>query len=270
MRFYLDRTIAHPAAFHRIMHEFRQRYPDWTGPAVARLPPLAAVEDLEHAQAHKIVVGGVFARNTLLAEGIPADRIHVNPYGVDWTQFTGRRADACSSSRPFRFLYVGSVIARKGVPVLLDAWRQLTHRDAELWIAGTIGPRERSLLPDLPGLRFLGQVPHGDLPAVYASCDIFVFPSLFEGFGLVILEALAAGLPVISTPHTGAADAILSPALGRLVEAGSVEALSDAMRACLNSPPSRTEFEAAVAPLRKVFNWGAYGDRWAAMLQETA
>ncbi len=265
--FYLDRTIAHPAVLQQLMSDLASKYPQWTGPLTPRLAGVVEAEKIEHAIARRIVVGGSFARETLMAEGIASERIIVNPYGVDWRRFSA--GDAAPAKRPFRFLYVGSVIARKGVPMLLDAWRALAPKNVELWIAGGIGARERSLIPDLPGLRLLGQVAHSDMAAIYASCDVFVLPSLFEGFGLVILEALASGLPVISTPHTGAVEAVTEDLLGRLVPVASVDALIEAMRHYLSSPPDRAKVAAAASALRQRFSWEAYGDRWATLLGES-
>jgi len=267
--FYLDRTIAHPAALARLMQEFRRGYPAWSGPAENRPAELVAAERSEHELAHRIVVGGSFARATLVAEGIDPAKIRVNPYGVDWDRCAKPLDEVASAGRPLRFLFAGSVTARKGVPVLLDAWRALAGRGAELWIAGSAGPRERALMPSLPGLRVLGQMPQAEMARLYAQCDVFVLPSLFEGFGLVLLEALAAGLPVISTPHTGAIDLVKDAVLGRIVEAGSAEALAVAMRGYLEAPPSRAAVKSAAVALREIFSWRAYGDRWAALLQET-
>jgi len=267
---FLDRTIAHPAAFERIERELHRRYPDWC-PAVEPRPDyLAAAEEQEHRLARRIVVGGSFARDTLAAEGVPADRVRVNPYGVDWDLFAAPETPP-AAGRPFRFLFLGSHLARKGLPVLLEAWRALSARrgDAELWLAGHSGERERRLIPNLPGLSVRGLVPHADVPGLLAQTDVFVLPSFFEGFGLVLLEALAAGVPFISTAHTGAADLPADPRLGRLVPVGSVEALAAAMAESLASPPDRATVLAAVAPLRTKFSWQAYGDRWAALLQES-
>jgi glycosyltransferase involved in cell wall biosynthesis len=266
--FYLDRSIAHPAALARILHKLALRYPAWLGSLETRPSELVAAERAEHELAQRIVVGGSFARDTLIAEGIDPARIRVNPYGVEWQSFAAARDPGVAVGRPFRFLYCGSVTARKGAPVLIEAWRSLEQGDAELWFAGHVGTRERALIPNLPGLRLLGQVPHSEMAKLYAQCDVFVLPSLFEGFGLVILEALAAGLPVISTPNTGAVDVVTDPALGRLVEAGSVEALATAMRGYLEQPPSGAEVQAAAVKLKDIFSWDAYGDRWAELLRE--
>jgi starch synthase len=267
--FYLDRTIAHPAVLDRLMLDFARKYPDWAGALAPRPACVVEAEKTEHVLAQRIVVGGSFARDTLVTEGISADRIVVNPYGVDWEKFSA--PVTVPPNHPLRFLYAGSVTARKGVPVLLDAWRAFAPCDAELWIAGSIRAHERTLIPDLPGLRLLEQVSHAKMAEVYANCDVFVLPSLFEGFGLVILEALASGLPVISTPHTGAIEALTELTLGRIVPVASVDALVEAMRHYRDNPPRR-EVVAAVAvdALRDRFSWKSYGDRWAALLHETA
>lgn len=268
--FYLDRTIAHPAALARILTDFNRQFPAWAVTSAPRPADLVAAEAREHALAHRIVVGGRFARDTLVAEGIAPEKIRVNPYGVDWARFQPA-ANPVAPARPFRFLYVGSVSARKGVPVLLEAWRRLALKDAELWVAGGIGDAERRLIPDLPGLRLLGQVPRAQIPALYAQADVFVLPSLFEGFGLVLLEALAAGLPILATRHTGALELLEGRAdLGELVAAGSVDELAAAFVRWQNAPGAHRSRVAAARPgLEREFSWSAYGDRWATLLRES-
>jgi alpha-maltose-1-phosphate synthase len=266
---FLDRTIAHPVALARILGDFRRRYPDWVAPAEQRPAAVAMAEAREHELARRIVVGCTYARDSLVAEGIPADKLRVNPYGVDWRRFVeAAQVSRQATTRPLRFLFVGSVTARKGVPVLLEAWRALAPREAELWIAGNIGARERPLIPALPGLRCLGQVPHAEMPSLFAQSDVFVLPSLFEGFGLVLLEALASGLPIIATRHTGAVDFLGESALGELIEAGSVESLIGALQRYLERRPDRSQVLAAAAPLEARFSWSAYGDRWAELLRQ--
>ena len=264
-RFILDRSIAHPAAYPPLQARLARLYPDWADAELARPAFVAAAEETEHRLADRIVVGCEFARHSLVAHGVSAEKVVVNPYGVDWDALAAAPAVE-RTERPLRFLYLGSVLARKGVPVLLDAWRRLAPRGAELWIAGGIGPRERSLIPDMPGLRVLGRVPRAEVPGLFAQCDVFVLPSLFEGFGLVILEALAAGLPVIATPHTGAVEAVREPSLGRLVPVLDADALSEALRHYVQQPPERRAVQAAAARLRDEFSWRAYGDRWGQIL----
>jgi glycosyltransferase involved in cell wall biosynthesis len=266
----LDRTIAHAAGVAPFLEALSRRYPQWADSPQARPPCLVAAEDREHSLAARIVVGGSFARDTLVASGVDPAKIRVNPYGVDWAEYAAA-AEAASSSppgRPLRFLFAGSVIARKGVPLLIEAWQRLAPRNAELWLAGHCGKRERALIPRLPGLRLLGRVPHHDIPRLYAQTDVFILPSLIEGFALVLLEALASGLPIISTRHTGAIELVTDPLLGCIIEAGSVEAIEAALRHYLAQPPERRQVRAVAAALAQPFSWTSYGDRWAALLQE--
>lgn len=266
---FLDRTIAHPAVLGRIETDLHRRYPDWCPTAPPRPDYVVKAEAEEHRLAHRVVVGGSFARDTLLAEGIAAERIVVNPYGVDWDRF--HAPVTAATNRPRRFLFLGSHLARKGLPVLLDAWRSLDARrgGAELWLAGPCGSRERRLIPALPSLRVLGAVPHSDVPVLLSQTDVLVLPSFFEGFGLVLLEALAAGLPYIATPHTGAADLPTDDPFGLTVPVGSVEALRAALLHYLDRPPDRAAVLAACTAIRDQFSWTAYGDRWARLLRET-
>jgi len=267
-QFILDRSIAHPAALSRVEREMHRLYPAWCPPPRPRLKCLVAAELQEHQLAQRIVVGGSFARDSLLAEGIPLQKIIVNPYGVDWDRFSG--LIGIDANRPLRFLFLGSHLARKGLPLLIDAWESLRsqHGDTELWLAGPCGRRERGLIPDLPGLRVLGQVARLDIPRLLSQTDVLVLPSLFEGFGLVLLEALAAGMPFIATPHTGAIDLPMKPQFGTIVPVGSVEALRAALKHYIDQPPDRSLVLSSSTLLRKHFSWSAYGDRWEMMLRE--
>jgi glycosyltransferase involved in cell wall biosynthesis len=267
-RLFLDRTIAHPQVHDRIMREVAARFPAWDATVERRLPALAEAEQVEHDLAHRIVAGSPFVAQTLRENGVPAEKIRVNPYGVDWARFAPLPGMA-AGARPLRFLFAGSITARKGVPLLLEAWRALGAKDAELWLAGRAGEQVRRLIPDLPGLCVLGQVSQRDMPVLYAQCDVFVLPTYFEGFSLVVLEALAAGLPVITTPNSGAEDVITRPSLGRLVTAGHAEELIDALRTCTLNPPCRAEVINAVRELRPQLSWESYGDRWSQLLRET-
>ncbi|MBA4137488.1 MAG: hypothetical protein C0518_09255 [Opitutus sp.] len=265
---FLDRSIAHPAAHERIMRDVAARFPDWAAGVGPRLPNVMAAEQREHTLAHRIVVGSPFVARTLHEAGVAAEKIRVNPYGVDWERFAASASNPPAGARPRRFLFVGSVIARKGVPLLLKAWRALQPRGAELWIVGRTSEHTRTLIPELPGLKLLGQITGAQMPAIYAQCDVLVLPTFFEGFSLVVLEALAAGLPVITTPNSGAETILLRPGLGQIIPIGDLDALVEAMRRALENSPPRADVVRATQALHAEFSWSAYGDRWAALLTE--
>jgi glycosyltransferase involved in cell wall biosynthesis len=106
------------------------------------------------------------------------------------------------------FLYVGALEPRKNIPLLLEAWRPVhASHGIELVLAGR--RREDSpTLPDEPGLRIVGEVSDTDLPALYSQALAFVYPSLYEGFGLPVLEAMQCGACVITSTDPGLAEVI--------------------------------------------------------------
>lgn len=271
-QFVLDRTIGHPSTLQRHLARLHQDYPDWPIDITPRRAAVSEAEEKEHTLAHLIVVGSSFARDSLIESGVDAEKLRVNPYGVDWVRFDNlpQLPDTASATRPIRFLFAGSVSARKGVPVLMEAWRTLAPNDAELWIVGGIEPDIRALIPNLPGLRLLGRVPNSEMPRIYAETDVLVLPSLMEGFSLVLLEALAAGLRIIATPNTGAADFLIDPVAGELIEPGSVEALRNALKHQLENQPNRDAIQAFAAPLKERYSWNAYGRRWQQILNDHA
>jgi glycosyltransferase involved in cell wall biosynthesis len=264
----LDQTIGHPDAKISAFQLVREQYPEWNVGIDARRPEVRAAEQIEHDLASLVVAGSSFVRDTLISHGVDAGKVRVNHYGVDCGRFNivGRR----SSSRPFRFLFVGTVNARKGIPLLLDSWKRLVPTSAELWVAGSAEKSALSLLEELPGLKYLGQLPHGEIPHVMNECDAFVFPTYFEGLALVNLEAMACGLPVITTSASGASDVITNGVDGWITEPGDLSSLMEVMTFCLERPSVVREMGAEARRTAECFSWSAYGDRWMRILAEVS
>jgi glycosyltransferase involved in cell wall biosynthesis len=129
------------------------------------------------------------------------------------------------AARPY-FLFVGTLEARKNIQVLIDAWREVRKtQDVDLVLAG----RAREPVSNEDGLHVLGAVPEDDLPALYSGAIACVYPSLYEGFGLPVLEAMQCGATVITSKDP----AIIEVSGGAAIhfEATDVRALADAMRA---------------------------------------
>ncbi len=265
-KFVLDRTIGHPLSFARLLPQLNDQFPQWMEDrAYYRLPGLCAAEEAEHDRARRIVVGSSFTRWTLIENGVPAEKISVAPLGVDLEAFT---PVARPESRPLRFVFVGILGARKGLPLLLDAWRSLGNVYAELWLVGSLDKPHRQLIPKLPGLRALGKASRRELPGVLQQCDVLVFPSYFEGFGAVLLEAMAAGLPVIATDATGAPDVMTNGVEGYLIPTGDAAALQDAMQRFVDSPENLGPMSAAARRCAERHSWEEFGDRWMDILRD--
>ena len=176
--------------------------------------------------------------------GLGLDQVEVWGRGVDTNVFHPRRRsqelrEALGMGSRFTFVYVGRLAAEKRVDVLLEAFRRaavLVPRGViHLIIAGT-GPQEAALKASAPeGVSFLGFLDRRSaLPDLYANCDAFVFSSLTETLGLVVLEAMASGLPVIAAPAGGVRDHLRHELNGVAYEAGDAAAMADAMVLLVN------------------------------------
>ncbi|MFN3929394.1 MAG: glycosyltransferase family 4 protein, partial [Thermoflexus sp.] len=193
----VERASAHPLSQARLLQE---EYARWG--LTVRVHPRSLKRALaEIAQTDYILIPSDFVRWSFMEQGFPEGKLIQIPFGVDIQRF---RPSEESIAHPFRVLFVGQVGIRKGVPYLLEAWRRLGWRDAELWLVGRVLPECRPLLrryQDLPGLRLIGHLE--DPMEAYRQADVFVFPSVEEGSALVTYEALACGLPVVTTPNAG-------------------------------------------------------------------
>ncbi len=264
--FILDQSIAHPLEKKRVFEDVAARFPEWREDLEPPLPAMLEHEEEEHRLAARIVVASTFTKRSLLAHGVAEEKIVTLPYGVDLAAF--RPSDRPRRDRPFRFLFIGSITARKGVPLLLEAWRELKPAGAELVFAGPISPRVQPLLPELPGVTFLGKRPHSELPALVRESDVLVFPSYFEGFGLVVLEAMAGGLPVIASDATVGSDVITDGEDGFLMRAGDGDALCQAMERALSTPEKICEMGRAARATAETFTWERYREGWRELLRQ--
>jgi glycosyltransferase involved in cell wall biosynthesis len=207
------------------------------------------------------------------------ERLHLVPNGVEPAPFA-RAAGAPMRARlglegPAA-LFVGRLASNKGLFTLLEAW-QAMPRDATLLIAGDghLAPRlaVRARELGLQGrVRLLGALSDEDLRASYAAADVFVLPSEYEAFGIVLLEAMAAGKPVVATRTGGMVEVVEEGRTGLLVPVGDTAALAEAMQGLLQDlPRARAMGEAGRGRVQEAFTWDAVTRRveglYEAMLQ---
>jgi glycosyltransferase involved in cell wall biosynthesis len=196
-----------------------------------------------HGRASRTYTPSKVARADLLALGIRD--VEVWGRTVDTRIFNPSRIDPMLRQlngweRKFVLLHVGRLAAEKGVKRILDAFRiargLLPAGSLHLVIAGG-GPEDTALRREAPpDVSFVGVLDHGrELPQLYASADAFVLTSLTETLGLVMLEAMASGLPVIATPAGGIADHLRHEENGLIYAAGDVTGMAHAIvRLCMN------------------------------------
>ncbi len=169
-----------------------------------------------------------FMADTFVDAGFDRRRIMVIPLGVDIERFPPPPTDFQRSDDHFRVLCIGSVTFRKGQLYLLEAWRRLKLKNAELVIIGAIHDSIRPLIEAYRGeFTQITHVPNHILYEYYWNSDLFILPSLEDGFSYVCAEAMACGLPVITTCNTGASEVITDGEEGFVVPIMSEEALEE-------------------------------------------
>jgi glycosyltransferase involved in cell wall biosynthesis len=217
----------------------------------------------------RIVVPSLVARQSFAELGY-GDKTEVVPPGVDADLFVPRVGDP---PPVFRVCYVGSVELGKGLGQLLQAWKRLALPQAELLLVGAVRSQVDALLKAYgnSGVRLTGFLSPLEVAKCYRESNAFVFPSPNEGFGLVLLEAMASGLPAIGTDMTGAVHCIENGKDGLIVPARDVDALADAILWCYRHPDeSQAMGRAARARIEREFTLEHYNQRVIALYRSLA
>lgn len=182
-----------------------------------------------------------------------AGKVRIQPYGVDLRQFAPGAPDPrfrCS------VLFVGQICYRKGFRTLVEAARRMPTTSF-CAVGPVVVP---SLLKNLPGnLRYLGLVMHGELPAIMRSAAVFVLPSIEDSYGLVTLEAMASGTPVIVSDHTGTAEVVQHGKSGFIFRVADVDDLCGCIDAVVGNPALRESMsQAARGAVVSSYSWDHY------------
>ncbi len=218
-------------------------------------PERAAIETALLHEADRILTTCPDEVFELMRLGADSGRVSVVPCGVDTSQFTPDGPAAPRTARR-RILYVGRLVERKGIGNLITALADVP--DAELVIAGGPDPASLDADPEVGRLRaltgkyrvqdrvrFLGRVGHAELPALYRSADVVACVPWYEPFGIVPVEAMACGVPVVVTAVGGLADTVIDSGTGLHVPPRQPELAAAALRRLLADPALRQSFGVA-------------------------
>ena len=261
------RSVYHlPIAYWRLLHQLlaeeRDRRPEWaaTMEGLADSPAKQQRKDLELAQADCVVVASSFTRQSLAYCPELPKRIEVAPYGAP-PVVARERAPGDERGRPLRALFVGHLSQRKGVADLDEAMRRVRG----LVTLTLVGPRTTEACAALDQAiqthRWIPHVAHSRLLELMAAYDVLVFPSIVEGFGLVITEALSRGLPVITTPHTGGPDLMVDGREGFIVPIRDPDAIADRLTRLAEDRDLLAAMSQAALETARRNSWQGYEER---------
>jgi glycosyltransferase involved in cell wall biosynthesis len=238
-------------------HEFLLAACAPNGNAVAN--KLSARVRSERELADYLLAPSEYAIRCLVEHGVPAHKIIKLPYGVDVERFQPTEKPAAEER--FRVLFVGRLGVGKGVQYLLEAWRRLSLPRAELVLAGPLDRTGEDILRrHSDSFRWVGSIPKQEIHRWYADSDVFVFPSLSEGWPLVVGEAMATGLPVVATSVSGIL--VRHGVDGLVVPPADVDALCGAIQFLYDHPTERQQMGAAARDLvQRAYTWQQYRRR---------
>ncbi len=260
----LEQVIAPASIVSRLVWEEQQIWPGREEPREISVgQPRSELEAQEWQAADAIVCGSDFVAQGLASLGVPLEKIRVVPYGVEPSRFTATRAPY-DGRRPLRVLFVGGVSLRKGPQYLVQALGELNSTKVVTRLVGPVAIREPYRRQWQSRAELTGQVSRTEVRLHYEWADVFVFPSICEGSATVTYEALAAGLPVITTTNAGSV--VRNGVDGFIVPIRDAAAIAEKVDRLQANPALVAEMSLAARDGAQQFSWERYGERLVAAI----
>lgn len=250
-----DRGSAHISVQDRILQEEQARW----GLPPDPIHPRTVHRELEEYKAYDLItVPSPFAQRSFVDEGIPPEKLRCLPFGADLSMF----APLQKEDDVFRVIYVGAMSLQKGVPDLLQALTSLHLRRFELWLIGPETSETGFILSRFPeGYRYLGMIPRHKLSWYYSQASVLVLPSVQDGFGMVMAQAMACGVPVIASRNTGVDALFADGEAGYHVPIRDPDALREAVLTLYRDPEKRARLAGrALEMIQRLGGWESYGE----------
>lgn len=219
-------------------------------------------EEDEFLYADKIMLLSNAAKKSFLARGYPEDKLLVNPCGVDTGNFY--KTDIVKDK--FTIIFVAGKSPRKGLHYLLRAFNELDLDESELLIVGSKPSNkyyEKLLKKQYTDkIKDVGVVAYDELKHLYSRSSVFVLPSIADGFGLVVTQAMACGCVPIVTDNVGAADVIEDEVTGFKIPIRNIDALKNKIKYLYDNPIQlKNMSNNAISSINSNWSWSDYGQR---------
>lgn len=230
----LDQIDPGPVEY-RLVAEEMTRHPELSGMPAPFPKEHFARARREWDLTDMIVVNSEWSREAIIAEGAAPEKIEVIPLCYEKRiESTNAESRTRKMGEPLRVLFLGQVNVRKGIHNLIEAARQLTKEPVEFLIVGQSDIRNEAMAKAPQNMRWMGAAPRSQVPEYYRKSDVFVLPTLSDGYAITQLEAMAYGLPVIVTPNCGRV--VEDGVTGFIVPASDPGALVSVIRRLIGNP----------------------------------
>ena len=234
-----------PAFAKRLMHECHQVWDEKMLDRVER----------EIRSTDWFLAPSEFVKESLTYSGVKEEQIKICPYGVDAELFAVK--SDYTVNKPLRFVYVGGVKELKGIYYLLEAFKNIPKDKAVLTVVGNFNKDDEDIQPYVDYVSFTGLILHSKVPEILRQSDVFVFPSLGEGFALSALEAASCGLPLIVSENAGTKDSMNNHE-GFVIPVQSVEAIKERVLWFVENTHSIETMGKAARKMAESFSWDRY------------
>jgi glycosyltransferase involved in cell wall biosynthesis len=203
-----------------------------------------------------VIANSAFTARSYIAAGVPREKILVVNYGAP---LVVTNTSSSGGNGPLRVFWAGTFSIRKGAHYLLEAWRSMKlDGRAELLVFGAVTLPDDAIA-DLPkSVTIKPTIPRSELYASYSRADVLMFPTLADGFGMVVTEAFANGLPVITTDRAGAADLVRHGENGLIIKAASSVAIAESIEWCLKNRVMLEKMRDAARATAAGWQWSDY------------
>lgn len=266
----LDRTTGDHRAFNALMVDLMERFDEWFIPLERRIPDWTIANDeIEYELADHILVGCEYAARTLAEHAVApgtASKVRVLDYCFDEALFADVPPPAPRQpDRPVRFLFLGLVIPRKGIHHVLEAIAQIPRTEAELTIVGDMKVPAQTFARYADRVEYLPTVPRSEVPAIMAAHDVLLLPTYHEGAGIVLYEALAAGMGIIQSDR---AALVATEDTGIVLDALDTDTLLEAMRVPIDDRAKLDHWRASAQDRANRYSFAQYARNIVQFLDE--
>lgn len=257
-KYVCDRGSSHIRTQDQLLAE---EYALWGEPYQGIDPRVIEREEAEYQEADIITAPSIFSLRSFIEQGVHSSKIKHLPYGVNLQHFY---KVAEPESNALHILFAGGMHLRKGIPYLLKAFQQLQYPNKTLSFAGMVSD---SLIAKMKAeklwdhnIKLLGHLQLPQLREQMSRSHVLVLPSIEDGFGMVIAQAMACGCPVIATTNTGAEDIITDAKEGFIIPIRDADTLAQKLQMLAdNRAEHKRMSEASLLRVNEIGGWGDYG-----------
>lgn len=263
---FYEQPSIHHSAFSKILQTQLTDYQDFNTKSIILLHNADSKRrnirrDEELSIADYVICNSSFSKKSLISAGINKDKIIVLPLGFPDTELT---TPITKKNLQIIFLSAGNLSVGKGSHLLIESWKELKLSDTELWFVGKNNLPEKFMTQLPSSIKFFGNVPRQDLMNMFEKVNVLIHPTLADGFGMVISEAMSHGVPVIATTNCAGPDIIEHHISGLIIPANDKISLKKSIIWCLENPEKLNEMGEQALKKAKSYPWSEYRRRLAA------